>query len=1395
MTPNRTNDLLNRVIIKYLLILFFLFSTLASVKANDIYFNQLGLSDGLSQISILSLYQDEVGAMWFGSFEGLNRYNGRQITTFRPSQDNKGLTQNEIYSICGNKKGAIYLRAGHDLVKYDVSAQKFSCLFQKDINGICYYNDTLWVIAKQAVYYYLEGEKELHKFCDIAPGLGNGVSIDVSDKEHIWVGTDSHLLSIPLSAPHKPQIVLSNVFIKCFYKSKRNDYWIGTDRDGVYKISSQKEIENFRYASSKNSLSNNQVRSIVEDEFGNIWVGTFYGLNKYEPITGNWKNYTQIDNVRYSLSHSSIFSLYKDMQGNIWIGTYFGGVNYFNPKADIYHFYGAAGQTNSNYLSFPFVGKMVEDKSGDLWICTEGGGLNLFNRQTKQFKSFKHEEGNPRSISHNNLKCIKYLKDRELLYIGTHTGGLNIFDIKTQTVRTLKNDPNLPSSLPNDIVNDIQFYKDKLIVMTQAGISSMDLKSETFTSLSANRKVNQTVEQKLYYETFLIDSKDRMWLSKTDGGVVQIDMNSNRIKDYNPVIGDSTSIGKYRVTHIFEDSKGNLFFGTVGSGLFLYLPESDNFRNFTFEKKDLQSNYCYYIAESPYKYLIILHNKEISFFDPEAKKLKHIPGVPKVGFNQGSSVYLTKDAEVFFGGIDGLTSFYEQQIYTTHIDYQLYFDKLSIYNKEVQPNDETGILSSALAHCKEIELQYNQNNLFIEFATSNYLSNNDYQYEYQLVGFDKEWIPAHSTTISYTNLNPGKYNLIVREIKQDSDTQGRQIELGITINPPFYATIFAYLLYAIIVIGILYSLLRFNMRQIKLKASLEYERKEKEYIEELNQTKLRFFTNISHEFRTLLTLIIVQVELLLQLNKLNPTVYNRVLKIYKNAKHMRDLVSELLDFRKQEQGFLNLKVEYVDIVSFTKEIYMAFYEYALKHSISYKFEHMEEKLNLWFDPIQLRKVIFNLLSNAFKYTKTKGSITVSMKRTRSNEVEIRVEDDGMGIPPEAIHKIFDRFYQVDNQSSAFTLGTGIGLAVSKGIVELHKGNIRVESKVGEGSIFIVTLLMGNEHFPKEALKHNEQPNSYFIKEDGASDLSWDELPEDGDLEKEKGNETTEDENSISKDSESKPTILLVEDNLEILEMLEGIFAPIYNVHKALNGKEGFEMTRSIQPDIVLSDVMMPEMSGKEMCYKIKNSLDVSHIPVVLLTAQTSAEYTIEGYMFGADDYVTKPFNVKVLVSRCNNLVKTRKLLFEKFNHYQRPAVVSGAVNEQDQEFLDHTTAIIRKYFENIDFDMNILATELGVGRSKLYLRIKEITGLTPNELTLKIKLEEAMSLLNNNMNLNISEISYQLGFSSPRYFSKCFKSFYGISPLNRRKSKGEAEAEETEQTVLPAREDSTSPAE
>ena len=648
----------------------------------------------------------------------------------------------------------------------------------------------------------------------------------------------------------------------------------------------------------------------------------------------------------------------------------------------------------------------------------------------------------------------------------------------------------------------------------------------------------------------------------------------------------------------------------------------------------------------------------------------------------------------------------------------------------------------------------------MEFATFNYNSDRNRLFEYYLDGFDKVWTQTSGTTVTYTNLPPGDYTLKVRSM-ENKESLKDAICLNIHVSAPFYATIWAYLFYVLCLTALMVAFVRFKTRQAALRSSLEFERKEKERIEELNQVKLRFFTNISHEFRTPLTLILGQIEVLMQMD-LGTTVYNRIQRIYKNAWHMRNLISELLDFRKQEQGYLKLRVEEQNLVTFTRQIYMCFYEYAQKKEITYRFDSVEETISVWFDPIQLQKVIFNLLSNAFKYTSNKGNITVEVRKVASQAV-VSVCDTGIGIPVEHISKIFDRFYQTDNasSSSSFTLGTGIGLALAKGIMNMHHGKIEVESTVGEGTKFILSLPLGNRHFSDEEMAVTEGRESLIIPETSVS--SYGQLM---------AEEIKEPESQKNIDEEDKPTILLVDDNTELLSMLEDIFLPMYNVYTACNGREGLEMAQQIQPDLIVSDVIMPEMSGKDLCYKIKTNVELSHISVVLLTAQTSVEYVVEGLMFGADDYITKPFNIKVLVARCNNLIKNKKRLIA---HYAGKVItespVAEAINEKDKELLTKCVNIVRENFENPDFDVTALASELCMGRSKLYMQFKQMTGLTPNEFILKVKLDEAMSLLTEHPELNITEISVRLGFSSPRYFSKSFKAFFGIAPQGVRSRK------------------------
>lgn len=910
-------------------------------------------------------------------------------------------------------------------------------------------------------------------------------------------------------------------------------------------------------------------------------------------------------------------------------------------------------------------------------------------------------------------------------------------------------------------MNDIQEYKDGLALLTQGGVAFMDPVTEKFSPLSNDVNVRKLLNKRYAFETFLIDSRQRMWLASVNGGVICVDLPSSKITEYAMDTNNPSSIGRFKVVHIFEDSRGSVFFCTIGSGIYEYQEGEQSFKSYSTSNQCLPSDYCYYICESVEDHrLFILHGKGLSIFNREKGEVENTYHLFNQTYSQGSALYLDKNGTLFISGTNGLALFQKQSLYALPSKSLLNFDKLFIFNEEICPNDQSGILTDILAKTSDIYLSYKQNNITVEFVSFNYNNDRNRLFEYRLEGFDKAWTQTTGTTITYTNLPPGEYILRARPLagKENLD---EEVHLNIHVSAPFYATVWAYFFYLLCLLGVMIAFIRFKTRQAALKSSLEFERKEKERIEELNQVKLRFFTNISHEFRTPLTLILGQIEVLMQMD-LGTTIYNRILRIYKNAWHMRNLISELLDFRKQEQGYLKLKVEEQNLVTFTRQIYMCFYEYAQKKEITYRFDNVEETISVWFDSKQLQKVIFNLLSNAFKYTPNKGSIRVEVRMLASQAI-VSVCDTGVGIPEEHISKIFERFYQTDN-SSSFTLGTGIGLALAKGIMNMHHGKIDVESTVGKGTKFTLSLPLGNRHFSDEEMATVESRESVIISE-AVPMLPFEQIM---DVEEEK----TKVQENIKE--EDKPIILLVDDNEELLSMLEDLFLPIYKVYIAHDGREGLEMARQIQPDLIISDVMMPEMSGKELCYKIKTNVELSHISVILLTAQTSVEYVVEGLMFGADDYVTKPFNVKVLIARCNNLIKNKKRLIA---HYAGKTItespVTEAINERDKELLAKCVNIIKENFENPAFDVTALASELCVGRSKLYMQFKQMTGLTPNEFILKIKLDEAMSLLKNHPELNISEISIRLGFSSPRYFSKSFKAFFGVAPQTVRSRKKE----------------------
>lgn len=1335
----------------YYLILSFCCLNCTMGKAQGISFNHLTDKDGLSHYSVRSIYQDERGLMWFGTQNGISLYNGKSFKTFQHDKNNpNSIISNDIEKIIGDHSGTIYFKTLTGISAYHIKEEKFTTILNRGAADI-FFDKQLYMAYKQQIFKY-NGEK-FELFYEL-PDKQSRISAIHIEKDSIYIGTSSK--GLYLLANQKLSHPISSGNINDIFKDSSGNYWITSSRNGsgLYLIQNGK-VRNFQcIEEDPSTITSNFTHRCCEDKQGNIWIGTFNGLTEYNKQQRKFIRHQRKEHTK-SLSHSSIWSLYCDNQGTIWAGTYFGGINYFNPEKQTYYEYVTSPQEQDG-LSSGIISRMTEDKDSNLWICTEGGGLNRYDRRTNTFRWYKHDN-RQNSISHNNVKAIYYDPKHEALWLGTHLGGLNKMDIKSGRFTYYRYVDGDDTSIPSDIIMDITPYKDELLLATQNGIGVFNPNTGKCRLLlhdSSDLDITHSTTELLF------DSQGILWITNEKDGACAYNFDTQELSVYKNNRSIEHSLSSNDINSIYEDSQNRLWFCTNDNGLALYHRDGNKFENFDIQHNELSSNRIYNLSEIDANRLLMTSDKGISILDVRTKKCTNYLNLPLVSLKE-NALYRTKNDEIFAGGTEGMISFTQKSIRALSHQYDIFPSQITVNEKEISVGDESGILSQSLSTIRQITLRPGQDVFRIEYAQTDYIPFNEDDIRYRLEGFSDTWARLNKqNTITYTNLSPGTYTLVINAKDKRSELMAEH-RLQIKVLPPFYLSTTAYLLYILCITALAYYFIKAYKRHIKLQESLKYEQKHVEDIEKMNQAKLRFFTNISHEFRTPLTLIIGQMEMLLQLRSFAPTIYNRILGVYKNCLQLRELITELLDFRKQEQGYMTIKVSEHNIVDFVYEYYLLFQEYAAQRQIEFKFEKTHDNIQIWYDAKLMQKVINNLLSNAFKYTKEGGRISISVRK-RNQEVVIEVTDTGMGIAPKDIEKIFDRFYQTEQLDSlSSSPGTGIGLALTKGIIELHHGIIEVYSEQEEGTTFSVHLKSGNTHFEPGQISENKEEK---IVESGMNKL---ELELQQSLLAELEIQDNDHDHALKQRTYK---LLIVEDNESLREMLTNIFETFYTVVTASDGAEGLEKVKAEQPDLVLSDVIMPHMSGIELCQAIKKDIELCHIPVVLLTARTATEHTIEGLKTGADDYITKPFNINILLSRCNNLINNRIMLQEKFSKQPQITPQMLVTNDMDKVFVDRVMEIIERHLDDVEFNVDIFAVEMGIARTKLYTKMKAITGQTPLDFIMTIRLKHAAIMLRNNIELNISEISDRIGFSSPKYFTKCFKEKYNMAPQLYRKN-------------------------
>lgn len=1370
-----------------ILIAFLLLCIKTSAQHDQYQFLRIGTANGLSQNQINCIFKDRKGFMWFGTMSGLNRYDGYKFQIFRHDlRDSTTLNDNYISRIMEGPDSKLWVETRSGLNIFDPETETFnrnplSYLQGMSLPDVFISNiikdrkGNYWLIHPiYGIFKYTSSTRKMTRIYHDAKNTSGLAGNNVSDfkedsKGNFWIIYKDGLIeklngetqtiisrSSILKDFNKKEILNYNLFIDA-----QDELWIYVSENprGVYYFN---PVTNVLLPVNKETgkvrLNTNIVTGILQDGQGKIWIGTDHGgvnlLDKKDFTIHYLMNNTEDDR---SISQNSIIAMYKDNSGIIWVGTYKQGINYYHENGIKFSIY-RHQLSDPGSLTYDDVNRFAEDDKGNLWIGTNGGGLIYFDRGKEKFIQFQHKPDDPTSLSSNVIVslCIDHEKK---LWIGTYYGGLDCYDGKKFT--HFRHNAHDPGSIADDRVWEIfEDSGNNLWVGTLGGgLDKLDKKKKIFYHYKSSDKKMITAD--MVY-ALMEDSEGNFWIG-TVGGIDVKEKQSGKLAHYSHDEKNQESLSNNNVLCIKEDSR-NLIWAGTREGLNLFDKKTKTFHTYRTEDGLPDNNILNILEDNEHNLWIstpngisrisVRQNDTSNNFSLAFINYDVMDGLQSGEFNHYAAIK-TSRGELIFGGAKGFNIFYPGNITINKVAPAVVLTDLQVFNKSIAVGEKSNnriILDKSISETKEITLDHNDNVISIEFAALNFANSEKNKYAYKLEGFNKEWLvtDAIMRKATYTNLDPGSYTFRVKATNEDGVWNDNGVTLKITVLPPFWKTKWAYLVYALLIAGILWFARHMILLRAKMRFRIEQERKEAKRMHELDLMKIRFFTNVSHEFRTPLTLILAPVEKMMKHTKDEPQKKYFQL-IHRNAKRLLNLVNQLLDFRKLEMEEIYLNPSENDIVSFTRDITYSFSDIAEKKNIRFSFNSSVGSLITSFDAAKLERILFNLLSNAFKFTPESGSVSVevSMKKDTTNFttgkefIEIRVRDSGIGIPVEKREKIFERFFQHNVPGDMINQGSGIGLAITKEFVRLHGGSITVESDPGKGSCFFVSLPVIS--IPVTASLHEEISTDGNIKPDYTLKNGHSIEP----VEK--------------KVNGKKFSVLLIEDNDDFLFYLKENLRASFNIIEARNGKEGWQKLLGQHPDLVVSDIMMPEMNGIDLCRKIKEDQRTSHIPVILLTAQSTEEIQLKGYTTGANDYITKPFNFEILLSRINNLLIQQENLKRNLHKQIQINPTDIAVISADDKLLNQALEVVRKNIDNTDFSVKDLSKAMFMSRATMYKKITALTGITPVEFIRSVRMKHAAQLLEKTQ-MTVSEIAFEVGFNNTKYFVKYFKEQFNILP-------------------------------
>lgn len=1345
----------NLIIVSIILVVSSLNAQETPTKYNiDSYF----VSEHPQSIRINFINQDENGFLWIATNTGLYKYDGYNFSSYLPSQHFQNQTSgNNIRTVLCEGKDRLWIGTQSDgLIFFDTSTERFSRFRNAEGNSLSILGKTVysilddqrgnkWVLTENgldkidknfAVHHFIFSKVRQDK-------IVQNQSMILDSKGFLWISFHGTLYKFNIQTGILSTFHYQIPFratVQCISSLGTKHLAVGTDGDGVYIINLQSNqcinLKRPNYYS--NSSASNEIYSLGVDRWGNLWCGSQYGLHQEKRQQFFDKNQKkQMLSEANVLIDNTVTSIFEDRSAALWVGTNSGMLSKITFQNNLFTQYLPIDK-KPNTLTDTKVNTFLQDKNGKMWIGTRKG-VCWFNPDTKKFMPIPLTNTN--QVKLNEVSSLFETNDETML-IGTWN-RINAFSEysykKKQFSYYTFNDSEL-----NMVGSAIKIKQNYYIATFGRGL--LKIPQNLLNAQLSNYSKCTDRKLDIMYSQFC-DSKRRIWLLGFQNGLGLMNSGTGKIQYFNNT-KNPASLSDNTIHSIHEDAKGQIWIGT-NNGLNLYKHATNTFLRF-YPEKWTDNNKIIGVTSDKYGYLWIMQDHRIVRFNPNNGVFVFFnvqSWIPNCTF-QSTAIGRDKNGMIYFGTkSNGFITISPDRIPKISKP-SIAISGLLINNRRVLTGERlNGRVISSVNTLNGVELTYKQNTICIEFAALSYYNASENSYAYKLEGIQNEWVytTAEHHSAIFSNLPSGKYIFRVKAANYLGVWDKSDKQLIITVAPPPWRTWWAIVSYLLFLAAIVAVIVNYNIKRLRIIQALEFERFEKEQIRLLNQQKMTFFTNVSHEFRTPLTLISTYNRKILDNVDNTQNIYPWVVNTQQNTDQLLLLVNQLLDFRKLEENQTRLQVTEQDIVKFSYSLFQLFTDLSHLKEIDYRFKSNCESALVWFDKQKLERILFNLLSNAFKFTSAGEtihiSLTVQYLEKTNGWIILEVSDTGLGISVEEIQRIFDSFYQSAATMSDQSTGTGIGLAFVKQLVELHHGTITVESEKGKGSLFTVSLPACKESYDVQEL-------STPVRIEAATPPFLEEV--------------LEIETKVSGTNDA-PLILVVEDNAELRKLLVEDLLNEYRVLEACNGAEGLEMVWQHNPDLVISDVLMPEKDGFELCKELKNDLRSSHIPVVLLTAMAVDEKKLEGFRSGADDYIEKPFSTELFTLKIRNLLETRKHLQRVYSGDDRQAILELKLSPLDETFFQQARQTIEQNLANCNYDVDDFCREMDLGQKLVYRKIKSLTGLSISEYIRHERLKWAATLLHE-QKYTVQEVSYKVGFATPSYFAKCFKKQFGIGP-------------------------------